>query len=52
VARWRSRAVDPNDVDLVVAEISYKETKTYVYRVMNNYWAYQSLYSKELSPLR
>jgi soluble lytic murein transglycosylase len=50
VARWVERAADPKDVDLVVAEISYKETKTYVYRVMNNYWAYQSLYTRELNP--
>jgi soluble lytic murein transglycosylase len=50
VARWARRAADPKDVDLVVAEISYKETKTYVYRVMNNYWAYQALYTNELNP--
>ncbi len=52
VERWKRRAVDPDDVDLVIAEISYKETKAYVYRVMNNYWAYQALYSRELSPAR
>ena len=49
VARWARRAADPNDVDLVIAEVSFKETKTYVYRVMNNYWAYQALYTRELN---
>ena len=50
VARWARRAADPDDTDLVVAEVSFKETKTYVHRVMNNYWAYQALYTRELTP--
>lgn len=49
VSRWVDRAASKDDVDLVVAEVSYKETKTYVYRVMNNYWAYQALYTRELN---
>jgi soluble lytic murein transglycosylase len=49
VARWARRAADPNDPDLVIAEVSYKETKTYVHRVMNNYWAYQAIYTRELN---
>lgn len=50
VARWKDRASDSTDTELVIAEISYKETKDYVYKVMNNYWAYQSLYTRELNP--
>ena len=38
------------DPDLIVSEISYKETKGYVFKVMNNYWAYQALYTRELTP--
>ena len=48
VARWLKRAAAQDDPELFVAEISYKETKDYVYKVMNNYWAYQALYSTEL----
>lgn len=50
VARWARRAADPEDIDLVVSEVSFKETKTYVHRVMNNYWAYQALFTQELNP--
>jgi soluble lytic murein transglycosylase len=50
VARWAKRSADASDPDLVVAEISFKETKAYVYRVMNNYWAYQALYTEDLNP--
>lgn len=50
VARWAKRSADPTDPDVVVSEISFKESKTYVYRVMNNYWAYQALYTEELNP--
>jgi len=50
VARWMKRAADPGDVDLFVAEVSFKESKAYVFKVMNNYWAYQSIYSRELGP--
>lgn len=50
VARWMKRSADPSDVDLVVAEISFKESKGYVFKVMNNFWAYQALYSRDLGP--
>ena len=50
VARWAKRAADERDPDLIVSEISYKETKGYVFKVMNNYWAYQGLYTRELTP--
>lgn len=50
VARWAKRSADASDPDLVVAEISYKETKNYVFKVMNNYWSYQALYTRELNP--
>jgi soluble lytic murein transglycosylase len=50
VARWAKRAADERDPDLIVSEISYKETKGYVFKVMNNYWAYQGLYTRELNP--
>jgi len=33
-----------------VAEVGYKETKDYVFKVMNNYWAYQALYTPDLNP--
>ncbi len=50
VARWMKRSADPADIDLVVAEISFKESKGYVFKVMNNFWAYQALYSRDLGP--
>jgi soluble lytic murein transglycosylase len=50
VARWIKRSGGSTDPDVVVSEISYKETKGYVFRVMNNYWNYQALYTRELNP--
>ncbi|MFP5263506.1 MAG: transglycosylase SLT domain-containing protein [Blastocatellia bacterium] len=51
VERWiyRSRS---NDVDRFTVEISLPETKDYVAKVMNNYWAYQQLYDRDLGPRR
>ena len=51
VERWiyRSRS---NDVDRFTIEIALPETKDYVAKVMNNYWAYQQLYNRDLSPRR
>ena len=49
VARWIKRSGGSTDPDVVVSEISYKETKGYVFRVMNNYWNYQALYTRELN---
>jgi tetratricopeptide (TPR) repeat protein len=47
VRRWieRGRTTDP---DHFVAEIAYVESKDYVYKVMNNYWAYKQLYREDL----
>lgn len=46
VRRWVARSRS-NDVDRFVIEIGKRETKDYVYKVMNNLWAYQALYGKE-----
>jgi soluble lytic murein transglycosylase len=47
VERWifRSRSTD---VDRFTVEIAIPETKDYVAKVLNNYWAYQQLYSRDL----
>lgn len=47
VARWvaRSRANDP---DRYVSEIGFTQTKDYVFKVMLNYWQYQTLYDEKL----
>jgi soluble lytic murein transglycosylase len=51
VERWiyRSRS---DDVDRFTLEIAIPETKDYVAKVMNNYWAYQQLYDSPLRPRR
>jgi soluble lytic murein transglycosylase len=51
VERWifRSRS---NDIDRFTVEIALPETKDYVAKVMNNYWAYQQLYNRDLTPRR
>ncbi|MEK6303859.1 MAG: transglycosylase SLT domain-containing protein [Acidobacteriota bacterium] len=48
VERWIFRARSA-DADRLMGEIAFPETKDYVAKVMNNYWAYQSLYSRELA---
>lgn len=47
MARWlaRSRANDP---DRYVSEIGFSQTKDYVFKVMLNYWQYQTLYDEKL----
>lgn len=47
VERWifRSRV---NDADRFLIEVAIPETKDYIAKVMNNYWAYQQLYSRDL----
>ncbi|MEO8434367.1 MAG: transglycosylase SLT domain-containing protein [Pyrinomonadaceae bacterium] len=47
VARWIARARS-NDPDRYVPEIAFAQSKDYVYRVMANYRAYQTLYSDQL----
>jgi soluble lytic murein transglycosylase-like protein/TolA-binding protein len=51
VERWifRSRSTD---IDRFTVEIALPETKDYVAKVMSNYWAYQQLYNRDLSPRR
>lgn len=51
VERWIYRARS-NDIDRFTVEIALPETKDYVAKVMNNYWAYQQLYNRDLSPRR
>jgi soluble lytic murein transglycosylase len=48
VERWISRAKS-GDPDRLMSEIAFPETKDYVAKVMNNYWAYQALYMRELA---
>jgi soluble lytic murein transglycosylase len=43
VRRWIARAGD-NDVDRLVIEIAKRETKDYVFKVINFYNAYQAIY--------
>ncbi len=45
VRRWVARSKS-NDVDRHVIEVGKRETKDYVYKVMNNLWAYQALYGQ------
>jgi soluble lytic murein transglycosylase len=47
VERWLARARS-SDVDRLVAEMALPETKDYLAKVINNYRAYQRLYSKSL----
>jgi soluble lytic murein transglycosylase len=51
VERWifRSRSTD---IDRFTVEVALPETKDYVAKVMNNYWAYQQLYNRDLNPRR
>jgi peptidoglycan lytic transglycosylase len=46
VRRWRARAGSP-DVDRFVIEVLKKQTKDYVFKVMDYYAAYQKLYPNE-----
>ncbi len=45
VRRWIARSKS-DDIDRHVIEVGKRETKDYVYKVMNNLWAYQALYGK------
>src|SRR5436853_1227089 len=49
VERWIARA-ESNDLDRFFLEIAIPETKDYVAKVINNYWAYQQLYQPDLRP--
>jgi soluble lytic murein transglycosylase len=51
VARWLKRSRS-NDADRYVAEMSFSQSKEYVFRVMSNYRVYRALYDqKTLSSL-
>ncbi|MDT4968910.1 MAG: soluble lytic murein transglycosylase [Acidobacteriota bacterium] len=47
VARWVARARS-NDPDRYILEIGFAQSKDYVYKVLTNYWVYQTLYSEKL----
>ncbi|MGB7923870.1 MAG: lytic transglycosylase domain-containing protein, partial [Pyrinomonadaceae bacterium] len=47
VARWVARARS-NDPDRYVPEIGFTQSKDYVYKVLPNFWVYQSLYTEHL----
>ena len=47
VARWVARA-HSNDPDRYVLEIGFTQSKDYVYKVLPNFWVYQSLYNEQL----
>ncbi|NOT49114.1 MAG: transglycosylase SLT domain-containing protein [Acidobacteria bacterium] len=47
-ARWLNRT-KPKDPGIFAAEIGFAETKSYVFKVMNNYRAYRDLYREDLS---
>jgi soluble lytic murein transglycosylase len=49
VARWVARARS-NDPDRYTLEIGFAQSKDYIYKVLPNYWVYQSLYSEQLKP--
>ncbi|HEX8140206.1 MAG TPA: tetratricopeptide repeat protein [Pyrinomonadaceae bacterium] len=49
VERWISRARS-NDPDHYVPEIGFTQAKDYVFKVIPNFWVYQSLYSEKLEP--
>lgn len=46
VRRWKERA-NSSDVDRFVIEVLKRETKDYVYKVTNNYLAYQKIYQRQ-----
>ena len=47
LARWIARS-QANEADRYVPEIGFSQTKDYVYKVMTNYWNYQTLYNHQL----
>jgi soluble lytic murein transglycosylase len=47
VERWVARARS-NDPDRYVLEISFTQSKDYVYKVLPNFWVYQMLYTDQL----
>lgn len=48
-ARWLQRT-NPKDPGVFAAEVGFRETKNYVFKVMSNYRVYRQLYTEDLSP--
>ncbi len=46
-ARWLARST-PKDAGIFAAEVGFAETKSYVFKVMNNYRVYRELYTEDL----
>ena len=46
-ARWLNRS-KPKEPAIFAAEVGFAETKSYVFKVMNNYRAYRELYTEDL----
>ena len=46
-ARWLNRS-KPREAGVFAAEVGFAETKNYVFKVMNNYRAYRTLYTENL----
>lgn len=42
--RWETWALNNVDSDLAIEEISYRETRDYVKKVLSNWWNYQAFY--------
>ncbi len=47
-ARWLNRS-KPKDPGIFAAEVGFAETKSYVFKVMNNYRVYRDLYDENLN---
>lgn len=47
VERWVARARS-NDPDRYVLDISFTQSKDYVYKVLPNFWVYQKLYTEQM----
>jgi soluble lytic murein transglycosylase-like protein len=47
-ARWLNRS-KPKEAPIFASEVGFSETKNYVFKVMNNYRAYRTLYDENLN---
>jgi soluble lytic murein transglycosylase len=48
VARWLDRT-KPKDPGIFASEVGFAESKSYLFKVMNNYRAYRDLYNEDLT---
>jgi soluble lytic murein transglycosylase len=46
-ARWLARS-KPKEAGIFAAEVGFAESKAYVFKVMNNYRVYRTLYTEDL----